>query len=349
MKIVIAPDSYKECLSARDVAAAMAEGVSATCPSADVLQQPLADGGEGTLEVLVSATGAKSLSVTVHDPLGRPVSARIGILGTTGIIETAQACGLGLLSPSERNPLTASSYGVGEMIVAAVSMGCNHLLIGLGGSATCDGGSGMLAVPGIKEALLSVSVEILCDVVNPFTGPSGAARVFAPQKGASAEEVDVLEERLLAHSAVYAAETGTDVSLLPGAGAAGGLGGALMAYSGAQMESGVDRVLSLLRFEDRIADADLIITGEGRSDAQTLEGKVPLGVLRRSGGVPVLLLSGAVTDAAALLEAGFSSVHAVTPAGMPLQEALIPDVARRNIAKAAASAVPVDQGVDRFD
>lgn len=331
MKILIAPDSYKECLPAREVTAAMAEGVFEAYPSAEVIQLPLADGGEGTLEVLAPALGAKMTEVLVADALGRPVKAHIGIHGTTGIIEAAQACGLGLLASSERNPLLTTTRGVGDMILAAVEAGCTHLLIGLGGSATCDGGAGMLSVPGAKDALRKVSIEILCDVENPFVGPMGAARVFAPQKGASASDVEVLEKQLRALASQYEAETGVDVSLMKGAGAAGGLGGALMAYSGATMTSGVEKVLSLLDFDDLAKDADLIITGEGRSDAQTLSGKVPVGVLRHAHGVPVLLVSGAVFDADELLEAGFSGIYAVSPAGMPLEEAILPEVARRNI------------------
>ena len=344
MKILIAPDSFKECLSAREVAAAMAEGVRAALPSAEVIQMPLSDGGEGTLEVLAPALGASLQEVMVRDPLGKRVVARIGLAGDTGILETAQACGLGLLPPARRNPLKASTCGVGEMILAAEAAGCRHLLIGLGGSATCDGGAGMLSVPGVKEVLRRVSVEILCDVENPFIGPDGAARVFAPQKGASAADVEILEKRLCRLAATYEAETGTDVRAMPGAGAAGGMGGALMAYSGATRVSGVDKVLALVGFDAASSGADLILTGEGRSDRQTLSGKVPVGVLRRAGGVPVALLSGAVCPSAseALRAAGFCRVAAATPAGMPLSKALRPSVARGCLQEAARMLIQRD-------
>ena len=221
MKIVIDPDSYKECLSSREVAAAMADAVLQACPSAEVVQIPLADGGEGTLDVLAGALGAKIHKARVSDPLGRTIDARFATLGDTGIIEVSQACGLHLLASAERNPIVASSKGVGELIMEAFQKGCRRLVIGLGGSATCDGGAGMLSVPGVKDALRETTVELLCDVDNPFIGPEGAARVFAPQKGASPADVEVLEARMAGLARVMAAETGVDVSSVPGAGAAG--------------------------------------------------------------------------------------------------------------------------------
>ena len=183
-------------MSSEAVSAEMAEAVRESCPDAEIVEIPLADGGEGTLGVLLAATGAQLHRVPVKDPLGRPISAGFGQKGKLGIIETASACGLSLLAKDERNPLEASTYGVGELIMAAYEAGCRRLLIGLGGSATCDGGAGMLSVPGVKAALKDMEVEILCDVDSPLTGPEGAARVFAPQKGASPEDVEMLEEKL---------------------------------------------------------------------------------------------------------------------------------------------------------
>ncbi len=309
----------------------MAQAVHQAYPSAEVIPIPLADGGEGTLEVLVPALGATLREVTVSDPLGRPVRARYGVAGETAIIEVARACGLQLLKPAERNPLLASSRGVGELLMAAYAEGCRHFLVGLGGSAICDGGAGMMSVPGIRDL---ASVELLCDVNAPFVGPTGAARAFGPQKGASPEEVEVLEKRMLDRAAIMQEETGVDVRELPGAGAAGGLGGAFMAYFGARKVSGIGRILELVHFSDAVEDASLVITGEGQSDAQTLQGKVPYGVLQNAKGTPVALLSGRIVDRPALESAGFHPVVEVSPRNLPLREALIPSVARRNIQSA---------------
>ena len=309
----------------------MAQAVHQAYPSAEVIPIPLADGGEGTLEVLVPALGATLREVTVSDPLGRPVRARYGVAGETAIIEVAQACGLQLLKPAERNPLIASSRGVGELLMAAYAEGCRHFLVGLGGSAICDGGAGMMTVPGIRNL---TSLELLCDVSAPFVGPTGAARAFAPQKGASPEEVEVLETRMMNLAARMEKETGVDVRQMPGAGAAGGLGGALMACLGARMVSGIGRILELVHFSDAVEDASLVITGEGQSDAQTLQGKVPYGVLQNAKGTPVALLSGRIVDRPALESAGFHPVVEVSPRHLSLREALTPSIARRNIQSA---------------
>ncbi len=339
MKILIASDSYKECLPAREVATAMAAGVLETYPSAEIACLPLADGGEGTLEVLSEALHAKVQTVEVHDPLGRKIEAKFGVSGDIGIIEVAQACGFSRLSPPERNPIVATSMGVGELIMTAHKAGCLQLFVSLGGSATCDGGAGMLSVSGIKGVFREMSIELLCDVENPFTGPEGAARVFAPQKGASASDVESLEVRMRSLAEQYLAETGIDVSATPGAGAAGGIAGALIAYGGAKVVSGIDRVLELVGFDEAARDADLIITGEGRSDLQTLKGKVPMGVLRHCPATRVALVSGAIApDAApALSEAGFWKAVPATPPGMKLSQAMNPDTAKRNIMNAAVN------------
>ena len=271
MKVVIAPDSFKECMPSPQVAAAMAAGVRARWTEAEVREIPLADGGEGTWEVLASALEASVSEAVVHDPLGRSVRARFAMKRDTAIIEAAQAVGLSLLSPCERNPLKASSAGLGELMLAAYDKGCRHFIVGLGGTATCDGGAGLLSVPGI-ERLKGATIELLCDVDAPFIGPKGAARVFAPQKGAGPEAVEVLEERMKEQAARMLEETGVDISHVPGAGAAGGLAGALMAVLGARITRGIDRVLDLVHFHEAIRDAHLIITGEGKSDAQTLMG-----------------------------------------------------------------------------
>lgn len=331
MKIVIAPDSFKECLPASRVAAVLAEEFRAARPGWDVLACPLSDGGEGFAEIVTAALGGRLETATVTGPEGTPVVARFGMAGETGIVEAAAACGLALVPPARRNPLLATSRGVGELMMEAYRKGCRKLLVGLGGTATCDGGEGLLSVPGIRSLRGPVTVRALCDVVNPFTGPSGAARVFAPQKGADAEMVEVLERKMMALAARMAEETGTDVSGMPGSGAAGGLAGALAAYFGAVPEPGIDAVIACTGLPSMTADADWIVTGEGRSDAQTLSGKVPAGVLRIKGKARAALLSGAVSRADVLKEAGFDYVAAVTPEGTPLAEALRPDRAERHL------------------
>ena len=336
MKIIVAPDSFKGCLPAAEVARVVASALRERFPDRDVVELPLADGGEGTLDVLVRALGGAFCRAEVHDPLGRMVSARFGLCGDTAVIEVAEACGLQLLTPSERNPLVASSYGVGELLLAARERGARHFLIGLGGTATCDGGEGMLQVPGLREALQGCTLELLCDVDNPFIGPRGAARVFAPQKGASPASVEVLERRLEALAGRFCVETGVDVRALPGAGAAGGLGGAFMAYFGAACVSGIDKVLELVHFGELKQGANLIITGEGKSDRQTLSGKVPLGVLRHAQGIPVVLLSGRIEDREALLAAGFSQLIQVSPPALSLSEAIKPAIAKENLRLATA-------------
>lgn len=247
--ILVAPDSYKECLPSADVAAAIASALEELLPGEKILSLPLADGGEGTAEVLTRAMGGQMAEAVVPDPLGRPVTARYGIADETAIVEAAQACGLQLLVPRERNPLLTSSRGLGELLLTARTQGCHRILIGLGGSATCDGGAGMLSVPGIREALEGTEMVVLCDVDNPFTGPAGAARVFAPQKGASPEDVELLEDRMLQQASKILQDTGIDVTDLPGAGAAGGLGGALTAYFEARLQPGIEAVLAGCRLQ----------------------------------------------------------------------------------------------------
>lgn len=329
--IIVAPDSFKECLSSREVARAISSALGERFPGAEIVEMPLADGGEGTVDVVTRALGGEILSARVCGPLGLQVDALYGIAGDTAVIEVAQACGLQLVEPSERNPLVATSRGVGELLLAAREHGCGHFIIGLGGTATCDGGAGMLSVPGLREAMAGASVELLCDVDNPFLGPCGAARVFAPQKGASPSDVEVLESRMASMAARFLSETGVDVSAVPGAGAAGGLGGALMAYFGARLQGGIDRILDILGFDKAVASADMVITGEGKSDAQTLSGKAPYGVLKRSGSVPVVLLSGRIENRDALLAAGFHTVLESSPGNLPLSTLLTPSVALSNL------------------
>lgn len=343
MKVIVSPDSYKECMPASSVAAVMAAAAKERWPEAEVVEIPLADGGEGTLDVLTHALHAQLHTASVQDPLGRPVEARFGLCGDTAIIEVAQACGLSLLTATERHPLEAGTQGVGELLLAAYQAGARRFIVALGGSATCDGGEGLLQVPGI-DLLKEASFELLCDVDAPFVGPRGAARVFAPQKGASPEEVEVLEQRMRRQATWLYAHTGMDVSTLPSAGAAGGLGGALAAYFGARFQQGIERILDLVSFDSQARGAHLIITGEGRSDAQTLMGKVPFGVLQRarrlSINTPVALVSGRIEDRAVLEQAGFSPLVEVTPRDIPLSEALHAVCAQGNLRHAIVYGIP---------
>ena len=336
MKVVIASDSFKGCLSSAQVAAAVKEGVLDAAPGADVVCVAVADGGEGTVEALC---GTKLTYAKVSDPLGRPVMAGYGIKGKTAVMEVAAACGLPLLSREERNPLKTTTRGVGEMILDAIGRGCTEFLIGLGGSATNDGGRGMVETPGLLEAARGLKFTIACDVDTPFIGPVGASRVFGPQKGASPEDVEVLEKRLQDYSLKILQDTGTDVRDMPGAGAAGGLGGAFCAYFGAELRRGVDMVLDFIGFNETIKGADLIFTGEGRSDFQTPKGKTPSGVLERAGNIPTVLLSGAVADCSELRAAGFAGIYAATPEDMPLSLALEGKTAEGNLRKAACGIV----------
>ncbi len=333
MKIVIASDSYKGCLSSSQVASAVKEAVQEVIPDAELASVSVADGGEGTVEALVDSLGGRFVDTEVSDPLGRPVRARYGIAGHLAIVEVAAACGLTLLTREERNPLVTSTKGVADLLMDAASKGCTEYLVGLGGSATNDGGRGMVERHGFLDAMKGKKFTVACDVDTPFIGPEGASRVFGPQKGASPEDVELLEARLSDYSMEILRRTGVDVRQMKGAGAAGGLGGAFKAFLDADLERGVDMVLDAIGFDDVIRGADLVITGEGCSDFQTAKGKTPYGVLCRAKkqGIPVLLLSGAVCDCPELEALGFAARLAATPGGMPLEEALDPGTARRNI------------------
>lgn len=336
MKIVVASDSYKCCLSSAEVANAAENGIRQVMPDCEVVKVSVADGGEGTVESLVDSLGGQIRTVRVSDPLGRPIDAQYGVAGDLAIIECASACGLMLLAPEERNPLVATTRGLGEMIVDAADHGCKRFLIGLGGSATNDGGMGMVQAKGFLEKTRGLQFIVACDVDTPYVGPAGATRVFGPQKGASPEDIEILEARLVSYAEKILRDTGVDVRDMPGTGAAGGLGGAFRAYVGAQLKKGVDMVLDQIAFDDIIKGADLVITGEGRSDFQTLKGKTPAGVLGRARkqGIKVALMSGGIKDEDLLHEGGFEYIERVTPLDMPLEIAMQPEVAKKNIAEA---------------
>ena len=346
MRILLAIDSFKGCLSSEEVEAAFSQALSAR--GAEVRSLLMSDGGEGMLPAFITALHGELLQAEVHDPLMRPITACYGIAPDgTAVIETAQACGLTYLSAEERNPLVATTYGVGELVAHAVQRGCRRFLIGLGGSGTSDAGKGMLQgltdslAPGctIEDVLngpLSDCHFILAsDVRNPLYGPDGAACVYGPQKGASPADVVMLDNRARRFADFSARHFGYDRSSEPGAGAAGGLGYAFMQYLGATVCSGADLLLDLIHFDQQLKGADLVITGEGHADRQTLMGKLPERVLRRvqKQNIPVWLLAGQADDTARLLEAGFTKVDSITPKEMPLEEALQAETAKRNIRK----------------
>ena len=343
MKIVLAIDSFKGCLTSAEANQAAAEGIRATCPDAEVVQVAVSDGGEGFLEAFHAAIGGEMVTIGVRDPLMRRISARYLLKGDTAVIEMAQACGLTLLSADERNPLLATSYGVGQLVADAVRRGARHIIVGLGGSATSDAGIGMIralidafAPHGTwddVQALRPVRFTIASDVQNPLCGANGAAHVFAPQKGATPEMVSRLDARARRFAEVSARHFGYDRSQQPGAGAAGGLGYAFLQYLDADCQPGIRLLLDALHFRELISDATLIVTGEGSADRQTLMGKLPMGILQQSHGIPVALIAGRISDCDRLLRAGFAKVKCINPAGLPQEVAMQSSIACRNIAE----------------
>ena len=365
-KIVVASDSFKGSLSSGEIASIVAEAAGEIFPDCETVCLEMADGGEGTIDALCRTLGGTRVEVTVNDPLGRPVVSEYAVVeipgeGLTAVIEMSKASGLTLVPAELCNPLHTSTFGTGEMILDALGRGCRHFLIGIGGSATNDGGTGMLAALGwrfhdssgevlapVGESLgkiVSISSEdrdprldgctfvTACDVDNPFCGPDGAACVFAPQKGASPEDVKILDEGLCSFASVIRASTGIDVMDFPGAGAAGGLGGALKAFLGAELVPGAEMVLDAIGFDSLAKGADLVITGEGRMDSQTLKGKAPLCVLRHASklGIPTVALTGIVSDYPLLKGLSYKEILCINPPGQPLETALQPSVARRNL------------------
>jgi glycerate kinase len=365
-RVVVASDSFKGCLTSLQVADAVEAGVKSVYPSCEVVKLSVADGGEGTVQALSDAMNGEIVSILVKDPLGREVSASYAMIREkeTAVIEVSAASGLTLLSPQERNPLAASSYGSGQIISDALSRGCRNFLMCIGGSAVNDAGMGMLSALGFRfldeegnrlegsgadmsevcdvdlsqvdPALGEAVFTVACDVDSPFCGTQGAAYVFAPQKGASPEQVKILDEGMSHFASVMKKLTGIDVINIPGAGAAGGIGGAMASFLGAELKSGAEMVLDVVRFDEVLSDTDMVITGEGCLDGQTMTGKLPYCVAQRStkADVPVAAVCGrAEVDECQY----FSAIIPVTPAAMPLNEAMIPSVASENIKKAVAS------------
>lgn len=343
-KIILAIDSFKGCMTSEEVENAISSNLNSK--EIEIHKIPMSDGGEGMLQAFISAMGGKIKEANVHDPLMRPITAPYGITsGGTAVIETAKACGLTLMTAEERNPMKASTYGVGELIIHAMHSGCRNFIIGLGGSGTSDCGAGMLraisdsfpAEKNIKDIICNemknCSFTLASDVRNPLYGPEGAARIFAPQKGATENMVAELDERAKKFACESALIMGKDTSHEPGAGAAGGLGYAFLQYFNATFRSGADLLLDLSGFDSLLNGTDLVITGEGHADAQTLMGKLPERILRRSQlqNIPVWLIAGRVSQSKKLLSEGFQRVYSITPECMPTEKAVIPDIARENI------------------
>lgn len=353
MRIVIAPDSFKECLSAAEVAEAMADGVRQVLPDADIICVPMADGGEGSLDAVLAATGGQERLLEVLDANGRPCQASWGWLGDgKAFIEMASAAGLEQIAPLERKPLQASSYGVGQLVQDAVRAGARHIVLGLGGSATNDAGAGLLqalgvrlldaqgqdlpgggaalrqldriALDGVDASLKDVQFEIAVDVDNPLCGLRGASAIFGPQKGASAEDVAELDAALSHFADVCARQFGEDHRNIPGMGAAGGLGFAVKTCFNASFRPGVELVAELSGLAAALEGASLVFTGEGRMDAQTLLGKTPAGVARYASrsGIPVIALAGSLgEDYEALYQAGITAAFSLAPGPVSLEQA----------------------------
>ena len=355
MKIVIAPDSYKESLSALEVANAIEQGFREIWPDADYVKLPVADGGEGTVEAMVAATAGRIVDVDVTGPLGEPVTAFFGLSGDerTAFIEMAAASGLEQVPVALRDPLKTTSWGTGELIRHALDAGVDHIIIGLGGSATNDGGAGMVQALGAKlldarqneigkggaalDALTRIDIsqldprlaacriEVACDVTNPLTGKEGASAVFGPQKGATVETIDRLDTALVHYAQIIARDLEVDVLELAGGGAAGGMGAALYAFCGAQLRRGIEIVTDALQLDACVADADLVVTGEGRMDSQTIHGKVPVGVAKvaKRYHKPVIGIAGSLTaDVGIVHEHGLDAVFSVIYTICTLDDAL---------------------------
>jgi glycerate kinase len=354
MKVLVASDSFKGSLSSIQVGEAVTAGIKNIFPEAVVRVIPIADGGEGTVEALVTAGGGKYQTKTVSSPLGEPVSAVFGMLPDgTAIIEMAAASGLPLVPPARRNPLTATTRGTGELIKAALDEGASGILIGIGGSATNDGGAGMVQalggklldrqgrelapggaalaelwkidVSGMDDRLQEVPITVICDVDNPLCGPRGASAVYGPQKGANSEMVRQLDGCLRHYAEVIKDQLGIDIRDISGAGAAGGLGAGLLAFTKARLKSGTEAVLDTIKFDELVGEYDLVITGEGRIDAQSAFGKVPKGVGTRAQrqGKPVIAVVGSIGEGAeAMYQYGIRAIVPIVNRPMTLEQAV---------------------------
>lgn len=336
MNIIVAIDSFKGCMTSTEANQAVTEGIHEHWREAEVVQIPVSDGGEGWIVPFIDTLKWKEQVVLVHDPLMRLIHSHYAMKGNKAVIEIAQACGLTLLKKEELNPLITTSYGVGEIIIDAIQRGCHEFIIGLGGSATSDVGKGMLEALTPYLNILTqddYSFTIASDVDNPLCGKHGAAYTFAPQKGATPEMVEQLDQQALIFAEESATIHGYDCSQLPGAGAAGGLGYAFMQYLHANRCSGATLLMDIIGFDQILTNADLVITGEGHCDRQTLMGKLPFAIMQRAKQhyVPTLLLAGMVSDKEALLQAGFHDVRCINPPHLSLEEAMRKENAMENL------------------
>ena len=355
MKIVIAPDSFKGSLSAKEVADAIEIGIRRVFQDIEIMKIPMADGGEGTVQALVDATDGRIVRLKVLDPLCREIDSFYGILGddTTAVIEMAAASGLTLLKEEERNPMITTTYGTGQLIKHALDMGCRNILLGIGGSATNDGGAGMAAALGVRflnekgeeiglgggalEKLQRIDrtaidqriglckISVACDVSNPLIGLEGASYVFGPQKGADKALIKILDENLRKYGQLLEEDLGISLLNVPGTGAAGGLGAGVLAFLNADLRRGVDMVIETTSLEEKLMGADLVITGEGRIDHQTLYGKTPYGVAKLAAKykIPVVAIAGGIGgNVEALYDNGFNSVFSIVDGPMTLQESM---------------------------
>lgn len=365
--IVIASDSFKGSLTSMEVSDAVEKGIRKVFPQCNVTKVDVADGGEGTVAAIVKALGGHSHTVAVTDPLGRPINATYGIIEREGVktavIEMSAASGLPLLLPQERNPRITSTYGTGELILNALNRGCRKFLIGIGGSATNDAGTGMLSALGVKffdhsgrvlkgcgddlEQIVRMDVSTLvpeaqasefiiaCDVDTPFCGPEGAAYIFAPQKGATPPMVEALDRGMVSFAKVIADKFKIDIIPINGAGAAGGLGGAFKTFLNANLTKGIEMVLDAISFDSIIQDADLVITGEGRIDFQTTKGKTAAGVLTHAQrlGIPTIAIGGSVEICPELKAMGFAGIYSIMHTPVSLEIAMQKDFANENISR----------------
>jgi len=374
MKIVIAPDSYKGSLTALEVANAIKEGIKRVIPGAEIDEVPMADGGEGTVQALVDATDGQMITQEVCDPLGKKIKADFGILGDgkTAVIEMAAASGLPLVPEDKRNPMFTTTYGTGELIRAALDRGCRKLIVGIGGSATVDGGAGMAQALGARlldkdgkevprggggvehldridvsqldPRIAEASTVVACDVDNPLVGPNGGPEIYGPQKGATPEMVKKLDKYLDNYADIIKRDLGADVKEAPGAGAAGGLGAGLMAFLNAELKLGIDIVIDASGLERHLRDADLVITGEGKIDSQTIYGKTPIGVAKaaKKFGIPVIGIGGGVSDDASVVyEHGIDALMSIISYPMTLETAI--ERAHDLIADASERAIRLTQ------
>ncbi len=368
MKIVLAPDSFKESMTAKEACDAMERGIKKVLPEAECIKVPMADGGEGTVQSLIDATDGELVEVSTIAPLGNEIKASFGLLGggQGAVIEMASASGLHLIPLEKRNPLVTTSYGTGVLIKEALNRGVNNILIGIGGSATNDGGAGMLQALGVKlldeagmelpfgggaldslktidlqnldKRIFETNIQVACDVTNPLIGKNGASAVFGPQKGATEEMVEKLDKNLAHFAEVIKKELGIDIAEVPGGGAAGGLGASLKAILKAELKSGVELVVEYTSLKEKLQGAAYVFTGEGSIDSQTINGKTPFGVAKaaKEKGIPVIAFAGRIGPGSEMLyNHGINSIIGILPEAMDINKALIDG--KENLERAADS------------